>query len=559
MASLPAASEEEEVDEPEAASLRDNFVLSGDQLVEDFNVGILYFLEPPVSVAVVSVTLVDNRVLVTLVALPDSAWNRLKRERAIPSTALQKPVRVEVQSCSESDRAQPLGEPDLRLWLGLLSTELEDLAVYGDDGEPAHNFPVGAAGRPKIPFARSLVAIARDHFTFLSAESGGMGHPRGGGDAAEERLASLEKSVQEIMNKLGKLVDDKATKPTLGVKAKPAARPAKTAEEAVTAPPGLDPHAVQQALRAGVTPEAVAEMGRFLALQPAPAARPRLQAAVLESSDEEEEAGGALDAAGSADPVGTALVQLTKLVTDMQKQKKDKKSKSLDNLLDTYDAGLGKEPGSGGKSKAAALRQLQKMLVSNLTAIYQSLERRLQEDWDAAESLPGISAAQISARGWLEHRSRLQGYQTSVRFGWILAGIWDCMRLGRYEEARARAALGVAMVDQHACDKGSFLVASEVVLEEPPPFASFNRHSAPEMWETQHSRLIDGRWVDLILSKLRDLADYHEKRNKLQPSRKSDPPAAAPAPKAGPKKRPKGKGDGKGEDKEKPPATQPEN
>lgn len=31
MASLPAASEEEEVDEPEAASLRDNFVLSGDQ------------------------------------------------------------------------------------------------------------------------------------------------------------------------------------------------------------------------------------------------------------------------------------------------------------------------------------------------------------------------------------------------------------------------------------------------------------------------------------------------------------------------------------------------
>ena len=115
------------------------------------------------------------------------------------------------------------------------------------------------------------------------------------------------------------------------------------------------------------------------------------------------------------------------------------------------------------------------------------------------------------------------------------------------------------MVDQHACDKGSFLVASEVVLEEPPPFASFNRHSAPVMWETEHSRLIDGRWVDLILSKLRDLADYHEKRNKLQPSRKSDPPAAAPAPKAGPKKRPKGKGDGKGEDKEKPPATQPEN
>ena len=555
MAASPVESEEGE-EEPESTSLRDNFVLSGDQLVEDFRLGALYFLEPPVSVAVVSVTLVDNKVLV---AIPDSAWHRLKRERVIPSTALQKPVRVEVQSCSESDRAQPLGEPDLRLWLGLLADEFEELAVFGDDGEPAHNFPADTMGRPKITFARSLVAVARDHFTFLSAESGGMGHPRGGGEVAEERLASLERSVQEIMNKLGKLVEEKPRQPALGGKAKSAARPDPKHAGELTAPPGLDPQAVQQALRAGVTPEAVAEMGRFLALQPAPAARPRLQAVALESSEEEEEADGALDAAGSADPVGAAVVQLTKLVKDMHKQKKDKKSKSLDSLLDTYDAGLGKEPGAGGKSKAAALRQLQKMLVANPTAIYQSLERRLQEDWDSAEALPGISAAQISARGWLEHRSRVQGYQTSVRFGWLLAGIWDCLRLGRHEEARARAALGVAMVDQHACDKGSFLVASEIVLEDPPPFASFNRHSAPEMWETQHSKLIDGRWVDLIMSKLRDLADYHEKRNKLQPSRKADLPPAAPAPKPGPKKRPKGKSDGKGEDKEKPPAAQPEN
>ena len=37
--------------------------------------------------------------------------------------------------------------------------------------------------------------------------------------------------------------------------------------------------------------------------------------------------------------------------------------------------------------------------------------------------------------------------------------------------------------------------------------------------------------VDLILSKLRDLAGYHEKRNKLQPPRKAEPSQAAPAPK----------------------------
>ena len=297
-------------------------------------------------------------------------------------------------------------------------------------------------------------------------------------------------------------------------------------------------------------------MGRFLALQSGLTQPSRIQAATLDSSEEEEE-DEAAGAAGSADPVGAAVVQLTKLVKDMRKEKQEKKSKSLDSLLDSYDAGLGKEPGTGGRSKAAALRQLQKMLSTNPAVIYQSLERRLQEDWDASESLPGVSSAQISARGWLEHHSRVQGYQTSVRFAWTLAGVWDALRLGRIEEARARAALGVAMADQHACDKGSFLVASELTLEEAPPFASFSRHSPPEVWETQHTRLIEGRWVDLILNKLKDLADYHEKRNKLQPSRKNDQQPAAPTPKVAPKKKGKGKGEGKGE--EKPPAASPEN
>ena len=546
--------EESEGEEPETTSLRDNFVISGTGLVEDYAVGILYFAEPATSVSVVAVTLADNRVLV---AVPDQAWHRLKKDRVIPPQALQKAVRVEVQSCSETDRAQPLGEPDLRVWLGLLKEEYEVLAVFGDDGEPAIGFPVDSAGRPKLPFARSLVAIAQDHFTFLSADSGaGLLQSAGEADA---RLAVLEKSVQEIMNRLGKLVDDKEEKsrPPALRKPRPDGEVLGRKPPVIPAhPPGLDSAAVQQALQAGVSPEAVAEMGRFLALQSGLTQPSRIQAATLDSSEEEEE-GEAAGAAGSADPVGAAVVQLTKLVKDMRKEKQEKKSKSLDSLLDSYDAGLGKEPGTGGRSKAAALRQLQKMLSTNPAVIYQSLERRLQEDWDASESLPGVSSAQISAQGWLEHRSRVQGYQTSVRFAWTLAGVWDALRLGRVEEARARAALGVAMADQHACDKGSFLVASELTLEEAPPFASFSRHSPPEVWETQHTRLIDGRWVDLILNKLKDLADYHEKRNKLQPSRKNDQQPAAPTPKVAPKKKGKGKGEGKGE--EKPPAASPEN
>ena len=547
--------ERSEGEEPETTSLRDNFVCSGDQLVDDFLVGTCYFLDPAISVSVVAVSLVDDRVLV---AFPDGAWNRLTKKRSVPVNALQKAVRVEVQSCSEEDRSQPHGEPDMKIWLGLLAEEFEVLAVFGDDSEPAINFPRNSAGRPMLPYARSLVAVARDHFTFFSAESGG-----GGTDPAELRLLTLEKSVQEIMNKLGKLVDgDRLGAQPKKAPAPSVPAPAKSlAKKKVSAPPGLaqglDPVAVEQALQAGVSPDAVAEMGRFLALQPGGAQPPRLQAAAVLDSSEEEEEDAAIDASGSADPVGAAVVQLTKLVKDMHKRKKEKKAKSLDNLLDTYDAGSAKEPGSGSKTKAAALRQLRQMLVSNPAVIYQSLEKRMQEDWDAAESMPGVHASQISARGWLEHRSRVQGFQSSVRFAWTIAGIWDALRLGRIEEARSRAALGVAMADQQACDRGSFLVAAEVLLEEPPPFSSFSRHSAPELWETQHSRLLDGRWVDLILNKIKDLADYHEKRNKLQGGRKPDPPPNGPAAKPAPKKKGKGKSEGKGE--ERAPTAPPEN
>lgn len=100
---------------------------------------------------------------------------------------------------------------------------------------------------------------------------------------------------------------------------------------------------------------------------------------------------------------------------------------------------------------------------------YTALEQRLLEDWEDAGNQPGLTASTVSARGWLEHRSRIQSFPASIRAGWALAGIWDCLRGGRHEEARARAGLALAQLDQQACDRGSFLLASEVSLESAPP------------------------------------------------------------------------------------------
>ena len=103
------------------------------------------------------------------------------------------------------------------------------------------------------------------------------------------------------------------------------------------------------------------------------------------------------------------------------------------------------------------------------------------------------------------------------------------------------------MLDQQSCDAGSWLLAGKLSLESLPPMSSFQNHQASAPWELPHSRLVDLRWFDLVMSKVKDLADFYEKRAKLsgglaRSSKQTD--EQQPAPKA--KAKPKAKGSGKG-------------
>ena len=57
-------------------------------------------------------------------------------------------------------------------------------------------------------------------------------------------------------------------------------------------------------------------------------------------------------------------------------------------------------------------------------------------------------------------------------------------------------------------------MSNELTLEPAPPYSSFARHTAPDQWESQTTRLVDDRWMDLIMSKLKDLSDYQEKNSR---------------------------------------------
>ena len=553
---------------PERSGPRDNFVLLGERIDFDYQVG--YFqLEADLALcSLAAVTEVDGAVLV---AVPEAVWDRTKARRLLPIDALRKAVRVMVPACIDEDRTTPEPQPSFKIWLGILKESFENVVHFDpDEVEVTHGFPVDELGMPKYPFAKALVAIAKDHFEFATADEPGV-TPRPGRADMELRMQAVEDVLKQLQAGIARLQPSAAPAPGRQGATAPASRKAGAdrSEPQLELPPGLDPGVARQALQSGVSQTALGELAKIAGSGmhyrgPAPKRAARAQPP-LDSEEEEQEEEAAPGDAGSANPMEQAVLQLSRIVGHLSKEKKIKADKTLEALLDRAESGGGwateakDSLGGSSRSKSAALRSLRRMLLQKPEMIYQALEQRMEEDWTQAGVAPGATTSSVTARGWLEQRSKIQSFQVPVRAAWSLAGVWDCLRQGRVEEARARAALGVASFDQLGIDKGSWLVAGELALEDAPPFSSFAAHRPLEHWESPHTKLVDERWLELILAKLRDIHDFQDKKQKLTSgSRRSEDSApAADGDKDTKKKKkggPKGNGKGSGEEKTTPQA-----
>ena len=102
-----------------------------------------------------------------------------------------------------------------------------------------------------------------------------------------------------------------------------------------------------------------------------------------------------------------------------------------------------------------------------------------------------------------------------VRWSWRVAGALDCLRAGRPFKAQARLGLLLAASDQAAIEGGSWLLASEMLLEPQPLVASFAKHRAPEAWETRQTKLLDSRIFAVLIHRIREREAFLEARKKL--------------------------------------------
>ena len=473
----------------------------------------------------VPITEIEGRVLC---AVPFLAWHRISARRLLPGGALTKAVLVEVPGLDLADPEHP-EETAVKVWVGFLHEDLVKEITPGIPEEPGILDFGEELGTKVQPAASSLVDIADEHFKFVTAQSGAPKKPtpkRRAKVAMESRVTSLEetlKSIQETLQDLPKKLQEE--KPKRGATAKSKADARVPGGEAGQIP-GLDPGVVAAARTSGMPEEHLTRLGQMFA-RPERMVEPLLRKKgkkdiLSESEDEiEEEEGEAAEEEGEgkekSPPIERAVLQLTKLVKNMAKTKKT--GGGLEGILEKVDgvSSTSEAAGSGGgsRSKAAAYKRLKEALETHPEWIYQSIEMQMEEDYNQMRTLPGGGLLPTTSRGWVEHRSRILHYPGTIRMAWALAGVHDALKSNNVPLARAKVALSLAAVDQSSLDGGAWTLAQEMLLENAPPYHSFANKRNPDPTEQPSTRLVEERFLEVMLWRLKDKDHYLESRKRL--------------------------------------------
>ena len=495
------------------------------------------------SVQVVCVAELGDRILV---AVPFTAWHKKTAKRVLGPKSLQKVTVVQVPCCTPDRRQEMDGEMVLKIWMGFLSPEAVPMLDLGDViPDVEHEFGAEMEDPSVLPFAQGMVDAAQEHFAFMSAqeEDQQMEHGEAAGESGgmEARVTRLEELMQSVAKNLDALVGERAAPPKSlpkeKVKAKPKAA-GKPAEE-VEKFPLLDPGVVAASLAAGIEEEALEQMQKLLAAgqkgakklkeNPLRKGVPKKVDELSESEDENilevPAAAGSQQPLEPIDTVSEAVKQLTQIVVQLTGDKAKKpKASELENALDAVGGSTDGVAGvTSGKKAAAARRALRNALIHSPDDLSNLIEKLMYEDLTSTTLPPGMPRPKMSARAWVEHRSRIGSYRASAHAAWGISGVLDELFEGRYSAARARANLLLLQLDQAAADRGNWLLAGELSLENLPPLSRLAQHSAPLVSEGEapYSRLLDGRWAEICLSHLKETEEFVTKRKNLS-SRKAD-------------------------------------
>ena len=547
----------------EVADPRHPFILEGGIIEHAYPLGII-----PVSgdsqhrISVIFVAETDNKVLV---AIPFSAWHRLRDRRLLPLNSLTKAALVQVPATTLHSREEPFEELTFRLWVGFLSPQVVQTVEWStDEGEADIAFDMDGS-LEYLPYATGLMEVCQDHFAFHTAmeeEEGAVPLPNGESGLAdltqrvngmEAQLASLSQGMDQLLkHATSERPSMKASQPRVSFGGKPTVIGSGAASSTSTKFPRLNPSVVAAALQAGVGEKALAEMDQLVAgagkmnKMREPALRKTRSQGPLSETEEEllpaEEFGLVPESNAPADPMTAAVTKLTAIVSTLAETKRSSSSNKVEVALDGVSGST--EPGGygSGKRAAAARRALRAALVEHPADISAIIEKHMWEDLSSQTMTPGAPMPTMSARAWVEHRSKIGAYKATAYASWGVSGALDCLFKNDVAGARARLALLLLQIDQASVDRGGWALAAELSLEGPPPFHVLSQHNPPNVHDGDlpFSRLLDPRWAEISLAHLKETEDYVSKRKNLSKPKKEDD--TTPDPKRKAKAKPRARG-----------------
>lgn len=401
-----------EVERPAQVALEDlrqEAIVQSEGIYSEFTLG--RFLLTPESESAFAIAIIACVGQRLLVAFPEGCWDRRAGKRKLPSGSFERPVLLAVSGCSGEDRDTPIVGCTVNLWAGWLKkgfwrnisfyseVEIEIDFVDRESSDPC--FPLAAAlsaaAQEKFEVSRETKPAVEDRFAILEAQFQSLQSGLNEVLAAQRGESFLTPAEESGLAEAGGFVEPKP-KVHAGRKSALKKPPPKTGQ-AVSAPPGLekldgfpgiDPGAVSAALQAGIPEAHLKIMSQALSGKPQKLEDyPRgADAAVPASSDSDAEDAAGETGVGDAvpsDAVGKVLVKLTKIVTELTKQKGDSLEETLDNA---GGSGLGDVSSSLGKKHAAARNALKKTFQNSPEKIWQSVEARMAEDFGMIGSLP---------------------------------------------------------------------------------------------------------------------------------------------------------------------------
>ena len=133
------------------------------------------------------------------------------------------------------------------------------LHFEAEEVEVTCGFPVGELGVPKYPFAKALVAIAKDHFEFATAEEQGFTPTHGARDI-EQRMTAMEDMLRQLQSGLAGLQPSALAvlAPQLNQAEESGWRDRTASQSCLHA--GLDPGLARKALQSWISHAALGEL-----------------------------------------------------------------------------------------------------------------------------------------------------------------------------------------------------------------------------------------------------------------------------------------------------------